>query len=130
VKLVLQRAPFDCGVAALASLIEMQYEDVYVAVAAVETKRRGKSGLNLAQMIRAARRLGVRLVRKAVPSLDDDEGLLVVNWLAPHPHPIDAHLVVLGYGVIADPADGLVLPADEYLTRERARAGSLLEVVS
>jgi hypothetical protein len=106
----------------------MQYEDVYVAVAAVETKRRGKSGLNLAQMIRAARRLGVRLVRKAVPSLDDDEGLLVVNWRAPHPHPIDAHLVVLGYGVIADPADGLVLPGDEYLTRERARAGSLLEV--
>jgi ABC-type bacteriocin/lantibiotic exporter with double-glycine peptidase domain len=122
VKLVVQRGAKDCCVAALACFLEVSYEDAYVAVTAIEGKRRGKNGLNFAQLIEAARAFGVTLRHKRHPVLDDDEGILCVNFAR------SVHAVVLAYGVIADPADGLVLPADDYLVREKARAGSLLEV--
>lgn len=129
-RLVPQRAKADCGVAALATFLEQSYEDVYLVVSAIEAKSRGKQGLNLAQVILAAKAFGVTLSRKARPVMDDDEGVLVVNWRGKKAREsvFRGHLVVLGHGVIVDPADGLILPADEYLTRENARAGSLLEV--
>jgi ABC-type bacteriocin/lantibiotic exporter with double-glycine peptidase domain len=126
-KLVLQRTAGDCGIAALATWLEQSYEDVYVAGAKVDRKTRGRNGIALTVLVKIGQVLGVRLRRKREPvALDDDEGLLVVNWAAPHKRLFDAHLVVLAHGVIADPADGLVLPADEYLARERAVPGSLL----
>jgi hypothetical protein len=36
--------------------------------------------------------------------------------------------VVLAHGIIADPADGVILPPDEYLSRSVATAGALLEL--
>jgi ABC-type bacteriocin/lantibiotic exporter with double-glycine peptidase domain len=126
-RLVLQRAGADCGAAALATYLEQSYEDVYLVVSSIERQSRGKLGLNLSQIIAAAKAFGVTLRRKAHPALDDDDGLLVVNWRSKTRHPLGSHLVVLGHGIIVDPADGLILPAEEYLTRERARVGSLLE---
>lgn len=129
-KLVLQRAAGDCGIAAIATLIEQTYEDVYVATAKIERKARGRSGIHLADLIRIGKALGITLVRKREPvALDDDEGLLVVQWRKGSPHQIKLpHLVVLAAGVIVDPADGVILPADEYLARELARADSFLEL--
>jgi hypothetical protein len=127
VKLVPQRAHGDCGIAALASLIEQSYEDVYIASAAVDKKTRGRNGIQLSALIAIGKKLGVSFLQKRQFD-DDDEGLLAVTWQKPHPHPFDSHLVVLAYGVIADPADGVVLPVDEYLTRYRATAGSFLEL--
>lgn len=130
-RLVLQRTGGDCGIAALATLIEQTYEDVYVATAAVDKKKRGRDGIHLEALCDVAKRLGVtlRLKRLARLNLEEDEGLLLVNWTPGSRHNFKvAHLVVLGHGVIVDPADGIVLPADEYLARERATAGSFLEV--
>ena len=127
-KLVMQRANGDCGLAALGTLLELPYEDVYIASAQVDRKTRGKNGIHMAALMAVAKRLGVLLRLKRTASLDDDEGLLVVNWQPPHKHPFMAHLVALGHGVIVDPADGIILPADEYLTKYRATAGSLLEL--
>lgn len=126
-KLVLQRAAGDCGIAALATLIEQSYEDVYVASAKVDRKARGRSGICFPALMSIGKILGVSFLLKRGHA-DEDEGLLAVTWTPPHDHPYDAHLVALGYGVIADPADGIVLPADEYLVRYRARAGSFLEL--
>lgn len=130
-KLVLQRSAGDCGIASLATLIEQTYEDVYVATSKVDTKTRGRNGIHLGALCTVAKRLGValRLKRKRVSNLEEDEGLLVVTWAPGSRHTVGvSHLVALGHGVIVDPADGVVLPADEYLARERATAGSFLEV--
>ena len=125
-RLVLQRANGDCGVAALSTLLEMSYEDVYIAAAKVDKKTRGKSGICFPALIAVGKILGVSFLLKRRHQ-DEDTGLLAVTWQAPHAHPFDAHLVALSYGVIADPADGVILPADEYLARYRATAGSFLE---
>jgi ABC-type bacteriocin/lantibiotic exporter with double-glycine peptidase domain len=128
-RLVLQRASGDCGIAALASLIEQSYEDVYVATAAVDKKARGRNGIHLGALCDIAKRLGVQLAPKRRYSLEEDEGLLVVTWAPGSRHEVGcAHLVALGHGVIVDPADGVVLPADEYLVREQATPGSFLEL--
>ena len=126
-RLVTQRANGDCGVAALASLLEQSYEDVYIAAASVDRKTRGRSGICFPALMAIGKKLGASFLLKRRHH-DEDEGLLAVTWEKPHTHPYDAHLVVLAYGVIADPADGIVLPVDEYLSRHRATAGSFLEL--
>ena len=126
-RLVLQRARGDCGIAALASLLEQSYEDVYIAAAKVDRRTRGRSGICFPALMAIGKILGAAFLLKRHHQ-DDDEGLLTVLWQKPHEHPYSAHLVVLGYGVIADPADGIVLPVDEYLARYRATAGSFLEL--
>ena len=127
VKLVSQRAIGDCGICALATLIEQSYEDVYHASAQVDRKARGKNGIHLGTLMAIGKKLGGLLKRRASFE-EDDEGLLVVTWRQPHGHPFNAHLVALSYGVVADPADGIVLPVDEYLTRYHGTAGSFLEL--
>jgi hypothetical protein len=126
-KLVPQRANGDCAVAAIATLLEQTYEDVYVASAKVDRKTRGRNGLYLGAVQAIGKILGVSFLLKRRHA-DEDEGLLVVNWIAPHVNPFDAHLVALSYGVIADSADGVILPVDEYLARFKATAGSFLEL--
>lgn len=126
-KLVLQRAYGDCAIAAIATYTESTYEDVYVAAAAIDKKYRGRSGVHLAAIRRIVKALGVTVKPKRDLNLDDDEGLLVVTWKPGSRHETGTdHLVALGHGVIVDPADGLILPADEYLAREKATAGTLL----
>lgn len=126
-RVVLQRANGDCGICALATLLEQSYEDVYIAAARVERVSRGRNGIVLSRLIAVGKLLGVTFKQKRHYA-DDDEGLLTVTWRKPHGHPFDAHLVALAYGVIADPADGIVLPVDEYLARYQATAGSFLEL--
>lgn len=129
-KLVLQRTPGDCGIAAVATLTEQAYEDVYVATSKIDKQTRGRSGIHMSDLILVCRALGVTLVHKRQGvNLDDDEGLLAVRWLSRSRRSIYTwHVVVVGHGVIADPADGVILPADEYLAREKARPGAFLEL--
>jgi hypothetical protein len=127
VKLVIQRAIGDCGIASLGTLLELSYEDVYIAAAQVDRNARGRNGIRLASLISIGKKLGVSFLQKRHHE-DDDEGLLVVTWRAPHSQPFGSHLVALAHGVVADPADGIVLPVDDYLTRYKATAGSFLEL--
>ena len=130
-RLVLQRAAGDCGIAGLATLLEQSYEDVYLHAAGIEPVHRGKLGIHIPALQRIAKACGSALAVKATAG-DDDEGLLIVKWRRGSRHYRGAafrqHLIAIGYGVAVDPADGLVLPLDEYLDRERATAGTFLEL--
>ena len=129
-RLVLQRGIGDCGLAALATLTEQSYEDVFIEAAKVDRKRRGKSGLFLTTLVAIAKRMGIVLVQTKPPaSWDDTDGLLMVTWAEGSRHEVGtAHLVALADGVVVDPFDGLIVPPDEYLAREKAVAGAFLEL--
>lgn len=131
-RLVMQRGIGDCGISALATFAELTYEDVFVAASKVDQKHRGKSGIQWADLKRIARALGFRPRLKHKPVIDDDEGLLVVTWLPESRHYVPGgfsqHLVALDFGIVVDPADGIVLPVEDYLTRAQAQAGALLEL--
>jgi ABC-type bacteriocin/lantibiotic exporter with double-glycine peptidase domain len=125
-RLVLQRANGDCGIAALATLLDAAYEDIYLAAAAVDS-RHGKSGLRQRDMVAIAKILGVRLKRKrSAINLACDEGILDVKWIKKRTYA--GHYVVLGNGVIVDPSDGRIADPEDYLLEESCALGSLLEV--
>jgi hypothetical protein len=129
VKLVTQRAEGDCGIAAMATLLELEWEDLYLAAACVDDKRRGKSGLSLKSMIAIGTVLGVTFKGKRKPiNLDTDEGILNVDWDKRHKYKYSGHYVVLGLGVIVDPHDGSISDPEEYLASRGGRLGTLLEV--
>ena len=126
-KLVLQRTAGDCGICALASLLEQSYEDVYIAAAKVDRKTRAKSGICFPALIAIGKELGAVFLLKRRHQ-DEDAGLVAVTWQKPHGHPYDSHLIALDHGIVADSADGIILPPDEYFTRYQATAGSFLEL--
>ena len=125
--IVRQRAGGDCGVAALATVAGISYEDAYVAVDKIDPKRRGKAGLHNREVIQAARRLALQLVPTRRYDLDEDEGILRVRWsgrkASENP---GGHFVAVLDGRILCPSDGVGLPWSEYLTRYQARACTLL----
>ena len=127
-RLVLQRSNGDCAIAAIATLFELPYEDVYVETAKVEPLYRGRSGLFLPHIRAICQRLGLKVKPKRAVQWEADEGLLVVTWQRGSRHLVGAdHLVALANGVIADSGDGLILPPEEFFEREKAKPGSFLE---
>lgn len=128
-RLVQQRGVGDCGIAALATYLGQSYEDVYTTMAAMDPAARGKSGTTFRRLIKVAGKLGVALKLRLKIDLDEQEGLLGVEWLDPWAHPSRQHVVVLFRGLVIDPADGEILDAEEYMERNHARAVSMLELV-
>lgn len=126
--MVRQRADGDCGVAALAILAEVPYEDAYVAVARVDPEKRGKSGLFNRQVVAAARELGLTLSPTRAFDLDDDEGILRVRFEKPKPGTEAGHYVAVKASLICCPSDGNPVAWREYLERFQARACTLLRV--
>jgi hypothetical protein len=121
----------DCAVCALATFAELSYEDVYLHAATIDRARRGKCGATWQDIGRMAEALGFAPRLNTEPSLEDDSGVLAIRWKRGSKHyqkPFREHLVAIDYGVIADPADGAILLAGEYLTRYRAAAGTLMEL--
>lgn len=115
-----QRSNMDCGVACLAMVTRMPYEDVYVATCQVD-RRAARRGLAVHQVQAIAKLCGLPLVRRRSYDLEADEGILSVrsetNW----------HFVVLCNGAIVDPDAGRIFfDADDYLTENKARACTLL----
>lgn len=128
-KLVLQRAIGDCGTAALATYLEATYEDVYVEAEKIDKRRRCKSGVYLTDLQKIAKAFGMDLTVRRPPLPEDEDGLLCVAWQKSSRHyvpPFTQHLVALKQGVVADPAEGLILPLEEYLAREKGRVIALL----
>lgn len=105
-----QRQRMDCGIAALAMLCGLPYEDVYVAACHVD-KKGARRGLNLKQLQAIAERCGFRLERRHKYDLDEDGGILHVartdKWYG--------HYVVLFKGVLVDPDGGRVCDPADYL---------------
>ncbi len=125
--IVRQRGDADCGVAALALIAQVSYEDCYVAVAQVDKRHRGKNGLHNREVIAAARKLGLRLTSTRAYDLDDDEGVLRIRWNDPK-RSHGGHFVALMNGTIGCPSDGMPLPWRDYLIRWDARPATLLRV--
>lgn len=121
--LVEQRKPFDCGVAAMSSWMRLPYEDVY-AVAVSAYRRRLHHGLWAYQMRDIAKKLGrpLKTIHYRRIDLDEDAGILGINWDSGG----SGHWVVLRRGTILDPFQAWAWDADEYLTVNQGRVGSLL----
>jgi ABC-type bacteriocin/lantibiotic exporter with double-glycine peptidase domain len=131
VTLVRQRGDHDCGVASLASLAEIAYEDAYVAVSRVDHKRRGKGGLHNHELLRAAKRLGLILKPTRTYDLDDDEGILRVRWNgAKGKANPGGHFIAVRDGFALCPSDGCPMRWREYLERNHGRACTLLKVAA
>lgn len=131
-RLVLQRANADCAICAVATFLELSYEDVYIAAAVVDERCRGKSGMTWERIAQIVQALGHRPRLNPEPLLEEESGLLAVRWKRGSKHyqrPFREHLVAIDRGWIADSADGTMLPADEYLARCKATARGLLEIL-
>lgn len=126
-KLVTQRAEGDCGLCSLATYFELTYEDVYLALAQLDQKHRGKSGISLRMLMLAAESMGIPMRRKSRKhyDLDKAEGLIVIKWKRPRKG-ATYHLAVLYHGLIIDPSDATIMDVDEYTERFGAVFESLL----
>jgi hypothetical protein len=125
--LIQQRADGDCGIAALAMVAEVAYEDAYVAVSLVPGERtrrlRGKCGLTNQDLVRAAAPLGLALTPTRRYDLDVDEGVLRVRGAH---FGRFGHFVAVKNGLVLCPTSKEVLPWQDYLERYKGRPCTLL----
>ena len=122
-RVVVQRTDMDCGVACLAMICGVLYENALCAVAQIQPDVCVK-GLYQHQMIRAAKILGVTMRAQRRYDLENDTGILCVStkkWK-------HDHLVVIKGGLIVD-TDGTIWDSDVYMSANKAKLGSLLVVV-
>lgn len=125
--LIRQRADGDCGIAALASLACMAYEDVYHVVAKVDRYAQGKLGLNNKDIIIAARLLGLTLEPTRSYDPDVDSGVLRVRWSGTRGRKNrGGHFVALKNGLIFCPTDAIAYDVTDYLAMYGGRACTLL----
>lgn len=119
VKVIPQQSPSDCGVACIAMLLDISYEDAYVEVAKID-KRRSRNGLYMSQIKKAAAALGKTLSSKRNYDPEEVTGILAVefeNGLG--------HVVLLWKGVVID-TDATIWEYDTYLALNKVTPGSLL----
>ena len=119
VSMIPQRHIGDCGVAALAMLLGVTYEDALLALGS-EVPSVLRRGVWFTELQRAAARLGVTLVQKRTYDLELAEGILQIIY-----KPKVEHVVVLREGLFFD-TDFTVWKPDEFLKAKRAKAGALL----
>lgn len=125
-KLVLQRGLGDCAVAAVATLLELTYEDVFLEASKLDADYHGRNGMHLARIIQLGKKLGVIFQVKRPWDLESDEGLLVVRWKRKRKDKL--HLVAIAHGVIVDPMDGQISHHDDYCTSTQAVPDAFLEL--
>jgi ABC-type bacteriocin/lantibiotic exporter with double-glycine peptidase domain len=118
-KVIPQRHGADCGVACLAMICGVSYENALVAVAQ-EQPNVCVQGVYLRELRGAAHRLGYSLKSRRRFDLETDTGILNLSskkWKL-------EHLVVLREGLIFE-TDGTVWEAELYLKQHRANPGRL-----
>lgn len=120
IRVIPQRHPSDCGVACLAMICGVSYENALVAVAQVQPDVCAQ-GLWLRHLRAAAKLLGYRLTARRAFDLEADTGILNLSskrWRL-------EHLVILREGLVIE-TDGTLWEAELYVKQHRARLGSLL----
>lgn len=127
IRLVAQRRKFDCGIAALAAALRQDYTDVFVVAAQVASKRL-HVGLTTTDLLNVASKFGrpMRRVHYRKVDVEEDSGVLGINWNNPKRHGADGHWVVLYKGVILDPSGPEVWEASVYLETNGGRPATLL----
>jgi hypothetical protein len=119
-KVVLTRHDWDCGVATLAMLTGVSYEEVLAAAARLAAVERG---LYLTEMRKIAEELDVPLVlkRKGRYNPQTATGILHVSDVKRAKY----HVVILWEGYVIE-TDGSIWRVDTYLAAEKWKANSLL----
>lgn len=119
-QVITQRLDKDCAVAVVAMLLDIGYEQSFMAF-------RGKvwkHGASNRQITNACRRLGYRTAWKLKPDLENDTGLLFIAFA----DRLDVrHIVLLDEGRIFD-TDSMVWDVDQYISTKKALPGELLIV--
>jgi len=129
IKVVQQKKDYDCGIAAMAMLLDVSYGDVSAATRALYgTTKPNKRGLLLYHMEAIAEELGARLKRvyKAKNYLSGQTGILGMNGGL-----MDAagHWVILKDGdTIIDPDDSSVYKLYDYIEECKCRTATLLVI--
>jgi hypothetical protein len=127
IKVVQQKKDYDCGIAAMAMLLNISYGDVSAVVRALYgTTKPNKRGLMLYHMEEIADQLNNQLKRvyKAKGYLTGKTGILGMNGGT-----MDSagHWVVLKDGdTIIDPDDASVYKLYDYLEENKCRPATLL----
>lgn len=119
-RVVPQRHESDCGVAVLAMLFGVTYEEALIALS-WEIPTVLTSGAYTSHLKQAAKNLGSSLKVRRVFDMDDATGILCVSsvrWKTDH-------VVILKDGLLFD-TDGTVWDADVYFKVHHAKAGALL----
>lgn len=99
----------DCGVACLASLLNVEYDDVY-AVALEFAPKLAKDGMYQHAVVDTAAKFGAVLVRKRKYDLDDVQlGIVMVEFANGDLHYVTAH-----NGQVWEPAAGKMYAADDF----------------
>lgn len=125
VELVLQRSTGDCGIAALAMLLGLPYEDVFAALVTPTYPKPHRVGLMTRHVKQAAKRLGVSLALRRVWDLDESTGLLTVERNTPDAEQFKQHLVLLKFGLVFD-TDGKAWEPETYFAQHDFKPVSLL----
>lgn len=120
IRVVLQRHRADCGVAVLAMLLGVSYEESLVVVSH-EVPEVLSGGVYERHLKAAAKRLGVILRGKRAYDMDEEFGILALS----SPLWSTDHVVILKDGLIFE-TDGTVWEADVFLRHHQAKPGVLL----
>jgi ABC-type bacteriocin/lantibiotic exporter with double-glycine peptidase domain len=119
-RVVVQRHTMDCGVACLAMICGVSYENALVAIAQ-DQPNVCSVGIWFTELRRAAKRLGFKLKAKRRVDLAEDTGILNLSsskWRSDH-------VVVLREGLIVE-TDGTLWEPDVFLRHHEAKVGTIL----
>ena len=119
-RVVTQRHSMDCGVACLAMLLGVSYENALVAIAQ-DAPNVCAVGIWTTELRRAAKRLGFTLKAKRRIDLETDTGILNLSsakWQSDH-------VVILREGLIVE-TDGTLWEPEIFLRHHQAKTGMLL----
>lgn len=120
IRVVTQRHSHDCGVAVLAMLLGVSYEEALVVVSH-ESPLVLSQGVYERHLKAAAARLGVTLVSRRRYDIEEDFGILGIS----SPKWKTDHVVILKSGLIVE-TDGCLWEADVFLRHHQAKPGVLL----
>jgi len=123
--IVPQRRKMDCGIAALAMLLGVPYEDIYVAACKVAPTHH-REGLNLREVQAIAQSFGTVLERRRAYDIEADIGILSVRGPSRTRKTDWWHYVVLRRGDVVEPDGARIIDADDYFAVQQARPCTLL----
>lgn len=125
VRVIEQRESSDCGVAVLAMLAGISYEDALRVACGVDEEG-ASDGLFISQLIAAAADLEITLKRRRRFDITKDSGIL---YLVHKKNDFDRHVVLLKRGIIIDTNTTVWFDPAKFLRFHKYNASLLLEEV-